>query len=128
MPVKIDNLNKVLSYLNTVYDHMEDHEQVHVQGLQGLFRHIRDYGDVHFRIRKLIRTLLCLILVIINTEEKKDATVKLQVIKHHLKQLIDTLKLNSHMQLCIFDRDIDKNTRHWSNIQFAFGKAITEIG
>ena len=51
MPVKVNNFNKILSYLNTVYDHIEDHEQIHVEGLKELFRYIRDHDDVHFRIK-----------------------------------------------------------------------------
>ena len=127
MPVPIDYRNKLSSYLNIVYDHIEDHEQIHVEGLRGLFREIRDHGGINVRIRKVIRTLLCLIMVINNTEEKRDAIMKLKVIKDYLKRMIDTLKLVSHLEMCILDREIDINTCHWENIQYAFNTSFSEI-
>ena len=128
MPVPIDKRNKLLSYLNIVYDHIEDHEQIHVEGLRGLFREIRDHGGIQIRIRKVIRTMLCMILIINNTEERHDAIIKLKVIKDYLKQMIDTLKIESHLEMCILDRQIDIHTSHWPNMQYAFAHSFSEIG
>ena len=127
MPVPINHRNRLLSYLNIVYDHIEDHEQIHLEGLRGLFREIRDHGGINVRIRKVIQTLLCLIMVINNTEEKQEAIIKLKVIKDYLKRMIDTLKLVSHLEMCILDREIDSNTCHWENIQYAFCTSFSEI-
>ena len=128
MPVPVDKRNKLLSYLNIVYDHIEDHEQIHVEGLRGLFREIRDHGGIQIRIRKVIRAMICMILIINNTEERHDAIIKLKVIKDYLKQMIDTLKIESHLEMCILDRQIDRHTSHWPNIQYTFSMSFSQIG
>ena len=129
MPVPTDYRNELLSHLNIVYDLIEDHEQIQGQELKRLFRRIRDHGGINVRIRKAIRTLLCTILVIHETHaDRAYCIIKLKVIRDYLKRMIATLKLNSHMELCILDREIDRNTCHWENIQYSFSTMFSEIG
>ena len=128
MPVPIDHRNEALSQLNIVYDLIKDYEQIHVQGLKRFFRQIRDQESINARIRKTIRTLLCTILCICETQaDRPYSLIKLKVIRDYLKRMIEALKLNNLHDLCILDKEISENTCCWENIQYSFDTMFSEI-